>query len=765
MKVKIGQCIIIVQVKLKRDTERMFNNMKCVNCGQNEASIHLYASLNGQTQKIDLCQNCYQQLTASRGQNPNSGFFRNQMGNDPFNFGDLEQFFRQAQQQNRAQKQPNGPQPQQGKDGGKDGGLLGQYGVNLTEMARQGMIDPVIGRDSEIARVIEILNRRSKNNPVLTGEAGVGKTSVVEGLAQKIVDGDVPQKLLDKELIRLDVVSLVQGTGIRGQFEERMQQLMDQVRQNDKIILFIDEIHEIVGAGSAEGSMDAGNILKPALARGELQLIGATTLNEYRKIEKDSALERRFQPVRVSEPTPEQTLIILQGLRPKYEEYHHVKYSDEALEAAVKLSHRYIQDRFLPDKAIDLLDESGSKKNLTLKIVDPKEIDERIEAAEKEKDAALNAEDYEKAAYYRDQLLNLRNMKENPTSMDNNNSVTEKDIQLIVETKTNIPVGELQEKEQKQLKNLDADLKAHVIGQDEAIEKVSKAIRRNRVGFSRKNRPIGSFLFVGPTGVGKTELARQLANEMFGTEDSILRFDMSEYMEKHAVSKMIGSPPGYVGYEEAGQLTERVRRNPYSIVLLDEVEKAHPDVMHLFLQILEDGRLTDSQGRVVSFKDTIIIMTSNAGTGDQEASVGFGAALSGTTRSIIDKLGNYFKPEFINRFDAIVEFKSLSKEDLTSILTLMLDDVNTALADKEITINVSDEAKAKLIDLGYNPAMGARPLRRIIQDQIEDRVADYYLDHPSVKNLAFDIDSEGNIEVKHAEEEQIQEDEEVSETE
>ncbi len=766
MKVKIGQCILIVQVKIKkRNTERMFNNMKCINCGQNEASIHLYASLNGQTQKIDLCQNCYQQLTASRGQNPNSGFFRNQMGNDPFNFGDLEQFFRQAQQQNRAQKQSNGPQPQQSKDGGKDGGLLGQYGVNLTELARQGMIDPVIGRDSEIARVIEILNRRSKNNPVLTGEAGVGKTSVVEGLAQKIVDGDVPQKLLDKELIRLDVVSLVQGTGIRGQFEERMQQLMDQVRQNDKIILFIDEIHEIVGAGSAEGSMDAGNILKPALARGELQLIGATTLNEYRKIEKDSALERRFQPVRVSEPTPEQTLIILQGLRPKYEEYHHVKYSDEALEAAVKLSHRYIQDRFLPDKAIDLLDESGSKKNLTLKIVDPKEIEERIAAAEKEKDAALNAEDYEKAAYYRDQLLNLRNMKENPTSMDNNNRVTEKDIQLIVETKTNIPVGELQEKEQKQLKNLDTDLKAHVIGQDEAIEKVSKAIRRNRVGFSRKNRPIGSFLFVGPTGVGKTELARQLANEMFGTEDSILRFDMSEYMEKHAVSKMIGSPPGYVGYEEAGQLTERVRRNPYSIVLLDEVEKAHPDVMHLFLQILEDGRLTDSQGRVVSFKDTIIIMTSNAGTGDQEASVGFGAALSGTTRSIIDKLGNYFKPEFINRFDAIVEFKSLSREDLTSILTLMMDDVNNALADKEITIKVSDEAKAKLIDLGYNPAMGARPLRRIIQDQIEDRVADYYLDHPSVKNLAFDIDSEGNIEVKQAEEEQLQDEEEVRETE
>ncbi|MGP6138899.1 MULTISPECIES: AAA family ATPase [unclassified Jeotgalibaca] len=728
--------------------------MKCMNCGQNEASIHLYASLNGQTQKIDLCQNCYQQLKASRGQGRNPGFFGNQMSGDPF--GDLDQLFRQAQQQNRGQQQPNAPRPQQGNGGGKDGGLLGQYGVNLTELARQGMIDPVIGRDSEISRVIEILNRRSKNNPVLTGEAGVGKTAVVEGLAQKIVDGDVPQKLLDKELIRLDVVSLVQGTGIRGQFEERMQQLMDEVRQNDKIILFIDEIHEIVGAGSAEGSMDAGNILKPALARGELQLVGATTLNEYRKIEKDSALERRFQPVRVSEPTPEQTLIILQGLRPKYEDYHHVKYSDEALEAAVKLSHRYIQDRFLPDKAIDLLDESGSKKNLTLKIVDPKEIDERIETAEKEKEAALNAEDYEKAAYYRDQIVNLRNMKENPTSGDDNNLVTEKDIQVIVETKTNIPVGELQEKEQAQLKHLDSDLKAHVIGQDEAIHKVAKAIRRNRVGFSRKNRPIGSFLFVGPTGVGKTELARQLANEMFGTEDSIIRFDMSEYMEKHAVSKLIGSPPGYVGYEEAGQLTERVRRNPYSIVLLDEVEKAHPDVMHLFLQILEDGRLTDSQGRVVSFKDTIIIMTSNAGTGDQEASVGFGAALSGKTHSITDKLGNYFKPEFINRFDAIVEFQSLSKTDLTSILNLMLNDVNKALADKEIVISVSEKAKEKLIDLGYNPAMGARPLRRIIQDQIEDRVADHYLDHPSVKNIAFDVNENGEIEIKQALEVQVE---------
>lgn len=724
--------------------------MKCINCGLNEASIHLYASLNGQTQKIDLCQNCYQQLKASGGQSRNFNIFGNQPNGNPFDFGDLEQFFRQMPQPNRGQQKPaSEPRPNQGQgNGNKDGGLLGQYGVNLTELARQGAIDPVIGRDSEIARVIEILNRRSKNNPVLTGEAGVGKTSVVEGLAQKIVDGDVPQKLIDKELIRLDVVSLVQGTGIRGQFEERMQQLMDQVRNDDKIILFIDEIHEIVGAGSAEGSMDAGNILKPALARGELQLIGATTLNEYRKIEKDAALERRFQPVRVSEPTPEQALIILQGLQAKYEDYHKVKYSDEAIEAAVKLSHRYIQDRFLPDKAIDLLDESGSKKNLTLKTVDPNEIDNRIQTAEKEKEAATNAEDYEKAAYYRDQIANLRHMKENPQTLDQNNLVTEKDIQTIIEIKTNIPVGDLLEKEQTQLKNLDEDLKKHVIGQDDAINRVAKAIRRNRVGFSRKNRPIGSFLFVGPTGVGKTELARQLAQEMFGTEEAIIRFDMSEYMEKHAVSKLIGSPPGYVGYEEAGQLTERVRRTPYSIVLLDEVEKAHPDVMHLFLQILEDGRLTDAQGRTISFKDTVIIMTSNAGTGDQEASVGFGAALAGKTNSIIDKLSNYFKPEFINRFDAIVEFNSLSKENLTAILSLLLDDVNLALKDKDITITVSDKAKEKLIDLGYNPAMGARPLRRIIQEQIEDRVADYYLDNPKVKNIDFDVNEDDMIFVK-----------------
>ncbi len=720
--------------------------MICQNCGKNEASIHLYASVNGQRRQIDLCQSCYQEFKLSQSQNRNNFNPRSQAPVDPFSFGNLDAFFKQMQQdqEQNTQRRP-APETAQGGNGGKKGGLLDEFGINLTQMARDGAIDPVIGRDSEIARVIEILNRRTKNNPVLTGEAGVGKTAVVEGLAQKIVDGDVPQKLLEKEVIRLDVVSLVQGTGIRGQFEERMQQLLDEIRANKNIILFIDEIHEIVGAGSAEGSMDAGNILKPALARGEFQLVGATTLNEYRRIEKDAALERRFQPVRVNEPTPEQTLIILQGIRPKYEDYHHVKYSDKALEAAVKLSHRYIQDRFLPDKAIDLLDESGSKKNLTIKAIDPKQIEERIEMSEKEKQAALHAEDYEKAAYYRDQITNLQKMKENPSPADGEPIVTEEDIQKIIEIKTNIPVGELLEKEQAQLKSLDVDLKKHVIGQDEAVDKVSKAIRRNRIGFSRKNRPIGSFLFVGPTGVGKTELAKQLAIEMFGTDESIIRFDMSEYMEKHAVSKLIGSPPGYIGYEEAGQLTERVRRNPYSIVLLDEVEKAHPDVMHLFLQILDDGRLTDSQGRTVSFKDTIIIMTSNAGTGVQEASVGFGAAMKGKTHSILNRLNDYFKPEFINRFDAIIEFNQLSKENLSSIVTLMLDDVNALLKDKEITVTVSQKAKDRLIDLGYDPSMGARPLRRVIQDQIEDQVAEFYLDNPRIKELFVDADDDGQI--------------------
>lgn len=670
-----------------------------------------------------------------------------------FNFGSLEDFMNamnDMQSQAAGQNgQAAGPQGQQagGRRGGK--GILGQYGINLTEMARQGKIDPVIGRDNEIKRVIEILNRRTKNNPVLIGEAGVGKTAVVEGLAQAIVSGQVPEKLANKEIIRLDVVSLVQGTGIRGQFEKRMQQLMEEVRKNTNIILFIDEIHEIMGAGNAEGGMDAGNVLKPALARGDFQLVGATTLNEYRKIEKDAALARRFQPVEVDEPSVDETIKILNGIKARYQDYHHVKYTDEAVVAAAKLSDRYIQDRFLPDKAIDLLDEAGSRKNLTLKTADPNMIENEIHTAEAHKQQAVDNQDYEKAAFYRDQVTRLEKAKKDAEENHTEESatVTAQDMQKIVEEKTNIPVGDLQQQEENQLRDLDKELEAHVIGQNQAVNKVARAIRRNRIGLNKSGRPIGSFLFVGPTGVGKTETAKQLAKQLFGSKDAMIRFDMSEYMDKTSTSKLIGAAPGYVGYEEAGQLTEQVRRHPYSLILLDEVEKAHPDVMHMFLQILDDGRLTDSQGRTVSFKDTIIIMTSNAGTGDAVASVGFGAEAAGSTHSIIDKLTNYFKPEFLNRFDDIVQFNALTKEDLMKIVNLMIADVNGMLKEKDLHITVPDDVDEKLVDLGYDPKMGARPLRRVIQEQIEDRIADYVLDHGDVHDLAAQLDSAGNITV------------------
>ncbi|CAI3328338.1 ATP-dependent Clp protease ATP-binding subunit [Enterococcus cecorum] len=729
--------------------------MNCQNCGKNEATIHLYTSVNGQKRQFDLCQNCYQKLKA------NQGSMNQNMYQDPFGFSNfddlLSQFSRQMQQNPQNQQVPptqsgfmGGQPPRQGQNGGN--GLLDQFGVNITQQARDGKIDPVIGRDQEINRVIEILNRRNKNNPVLIGEPGVGKTAVVEGLALKIVAEEVPQKLQGKEVIRLDVASLVQGTGIRGQFEERMQQLIQEVTNADNIILFIDEVHEIVGAGLAgEGALDAGNILKPSLARGELQLIGATTLNEYRMIEKDPALERRMQPVQVDEPSVEETITILKGIQKRYEDYHHVKYTDEAIEQAAILSNRYIQDRFLPDKAIDLLDEAGSKKNLTIAFVDPKSIEKKLDYAQQQKREASQEEDFEKAAYYRDQITKLEKLMKTQVEDEEMPFVTEKDMEKIVEEKTGIPVGDLKEKEQTQLKNLADDLNKRVIGQQEAVEKVSKAIRRNRIGLGKVNRPIGSFLFVGPTGVGKTELAKQLAYELFGSTDAMIRFDMSEYMEKHSVSKLIGSPPGYVGYEEAGQLTEKVRRNPYSLILLDEIEKAHPDVLHMFLQILDDGRLTDAKGRTVSFKDTIIIMTSNAGAGKIEASVGFGAAIEGRTKSVLGQLNQFFTPEFLNRFDGIVEFKALSKENLLLILDLMLSEVNEQLARQEIHVDVDDAVKEKLVELGYNPAMGARPLRRVIQDKIEDQVAECYLDAPDVKNMHAVLDENGEIIVKAAE--------------
>ncbi|HEW1524323.1 TPA: ATP-dependent Clp protease ATP-binding subunit [Streptococcus pneumoniae] len=740
--------------------------MLCQNCKINDSTIHLYTNLNGKQKQIDLCQNCYKIIKTD----PNNSLFKGMTDLNNRDFDPFGDFFNDLNNFRPSSNTPPIPPTQSGGGYGGNGGygsqnrgsaqtpppsqekgLLEEFGINVTEIARRGDIDPVIGRDDEIIRVIEILNRRTKNNPVLIGEPGVGKTAVVEGLAQKIVDGDVPHKLQGKQVIRLDVVSLVQGTGIRGQFEERMQKLMEEIRKREDIILFIDEIHEIVGAGSAsDGNMDAGNILKPALARGELQLVGATTLNEYRIIEKDAALERRMQPVKVDEPTVDETITILKGIQKKYEDYHHVQYTDAAIEAAATLSNRYIQDRFLPDKAIDLLDEAGSKMNLTLNFVDPKVIDQRLIEAENLKSQATREEDFEKAAYFRDQIAKYKEMQKKKITDQDTPIISEKTIEHIIEQKTNIPVGDLKEKEQSQLIHLAEDLKSHVIGQDDAVDKIAKAIRRNRVGLGTPNRPIGSFLFVGPTGVGKTELSKQLAIELFGSADSMIRFDMSEYMEKHSVAKLVGAPPGYVGYDEAGQLTEKVRHNPYSLILLDEVEKAHPDVMHMFLQVLDDGRLTDGQGRTVSFKDAIIIMTSNAGTGKTEASVGFGAAREGRTNSVLGELGNFFSPEFMNRFDGIIEFKALSKDNLLQIVELMLADVNKRLSSNNIRLDVTDKVKEKLVDLGYDPKMGVRPLRRTIQDYIEDTITDYYLENPNEKDLKAVMTSKGNIQIKSA---------------
>lgn len=686
-----------------------------------------------------------------------SRFFRITHGDimasqDPFGFGNInfDEMMRamneQMQTSSANQSTSNTTQDKKNKQN-KRPTLLEEYGINLTQQAREGKLDPVIGRDQEISRTIEILNRRTKNNPVLIGEAGVGKTAVVEGLAQSIVANKVPEKLRSKEVIRLDMSAMVQGTAMRGQFEGRMRQLMKEVASNDDVILFIDEIHEIMGAGNAEGGMDAGNILKPALARGEFQLIGATTLNEYRKIEKDGAIARRFQPVQVNEPSKSATITILKGIQKRYEDYHHVTFTDEAITAAVELSDRYITERFLPDKAIDLIDEAGSRKNLSMKIADPKTIQAKIDHAESLKQEAIDKEDFEKASYWRDQANQLTSQKaqvEAHPEMFKPQAITEKDILQIIEDKTDIPVGALKENEANQLQTLDQNLSTYIIGQDDAVATVAKAIRRNRIGLTKSGRPIGSFLFVGPTGVGKTELAKQLAQEMFGSKDALIRFDMSEYMEKHAVSKLIGAPAGYVGYEEAGQLTEQVRRHPYSLVLIDEAEKAHPDVMNMFLQILDDGRLTDAQGHVVSFKDTIIIMTSNAGSTDTgNTPMGFNQV--DAQSRLLQRLENYFRPEFLNRFDDIIEFQTLTQKHLLTIVDLLLADMNANLADNNLNVIVSDSAKAKLAELGYNPALGARPLRRVLQDKIADQLADYYLAHPASTVLLADLDDANHI--------------------
>ena len=622
---------------------------------------------------------------------------------------------------------------------------LNQYGKNLTALAKESKLDPVIGRKNEIQRIIEILSRRTKNNPVLIGEPGVGKTAVVEGLAQMIVDNKVPEILKNKKVVSLDMSAMIAGAKYRGDFEERLKNVLQEIKKAGNIILFIDEMHTIIGAGAAEGAMDAANILKPLLSRGEIQIIGATTLNEYRKhIEKDAALERRFQTVIVDEPTTEDTVKILSGLKDKYEAHHKVKITDEAIKAAVDLSERYINDRFLPDKAIDLIDEACSKIKLRT-VTMPKNIldmENKIEKVSKEKEEAIISQSFEKAAKLRDEEKELKDKvnkaRENWKKKEENKeaSVNAEDIANVVSAWTKIPVTKLTKTESEKLKNLDLELKKRVIGQDDAVEALARAIKRARVGLQNENRPIGSFMFLGPTGVGKTELTKALAENLFGNENQLIRLDMSEFMEAHSVSKLIGSPPGYVGYDEGGQLTEQVRRKPYSIVLFDEIEKAHPDVFNMLLQILDDGRLTDSTGRTVSFKNTVIIMTSNAGARNivEHHSIGFmnkedsKKDYEKTRDEVMAELKKIFRPEFLNRLDDIIVFKKLSNESIEKITKIMLDEFIKRLEKKNIKVDVSDDVKKYISKVGFDDTYGARPLRRAIQSKIEDKFAEEMLD-------------------------------------
>lgn len=626
---------------------------------------------------------------------------------------------------------------------------LNQFGGDLTKCAREGKLDPVIGRKKEIERVIEILSRRTKNNPCLIGEPGVGKTAVVEGLAEKIVAEDVPQMLKNKRVVSLDIASMVAGAKYRGDFEERIKKCLEEVKKAGDVILFIDEVHTIVGAGSAEGAVDAANILKPLLARGEVQVIGATTLNEYRKyIEKDSALERRFSPVTVGEPSQEETVEILKGIRDKYEAHHNVKITDEAIKASVELSTRYINDRFLPDKAIDLIDEAASKVKMRT-YTEPdslKKLSDKIAQLDKEKEDAIRSQDFEKAASIRDkekaakEKLGKEKEKWESKNTKSITTLTEEDIAEVVSSWTGVPVQKLTQSENEKLKNLEETLHKRVIGQNEAVEAVAKAIRRGRVGLKDPNRPIGSFLFLGPTGVGKTELSKALAESLFGNENAMIRIDMSEYMEPHSVAKLIGSPPGYVGFDEGGQLTEKIRRKPYSVILFDEIEKAHPDVMNMLLQILDDGRLTDSQGRMVNFKNTVVIMTSNIGARliTDKNTLGFTIAnnqkeetqkeYEAIKKDVMGELKKEFRPEFINRIDEIIVFHKLNEEDIKQIIDIMLSQVTKRLQEQNMELTIDDSVKELIAKKGIDVNYGARPLKRAIQNLLEDKIAEAILD-------------------------------------
>lgn len=642
-------------------------------------------------------------------------------------------------------EEPNAKKQQKAQNQNPNTPTLNQYGRDLNEMARDGKLDPIIGRSAEIERVIQILSRRTKNNPVLIGDPGVGKTAIAEGLAQKIVEGDVPESLKNKRVITLDLSSMVAGAKYRGEFEERLKNVMNEIREAKEVILFIDEMHTIIGAGAAEGAIDASNILKPALARGEVQAIGATTLDEYKKhIEKDTALERRFQPVVVGEPSKEEALQILEGLRDKYEAHHKVKITDQALKAAVELSDRYITDRYLPDKAIDLIDEAASKVRIKTFTAPPdlKKLEDELAGLEKEKSEAISLQDYEKAAKVRDREAEIKVQLESQKKSwsdkahSEDSVVGEEEVAIIVSSWTGVPVTKMAEAESQRLLNLEKILHDRVIGQEEAVAAVAKAIKRARVGLKDPNRPVGSFIFLGPTGVGKTELTKALAEALFGDESAMIRVDMSEYMEKHTVSRLIGSPPGYVGYDEGGQLTEKVRRKPYSVVLLDEIEKAHPDVFNILLQILEDGRLTDGKGRTVDFKNTVVIMTSNVGahTIKKQKVLGFTAstdekdsAYEKMKDNVMEELRKSFRPEFLNRIDDIIVFHQLEETHLKEIVDIMMSSLIKRIKDMNIDMIVSDEAKALLMKKGFDTQYGARPLRRAITKLVEDQLSEEIL--------------------------------------
>ena len=650
---------------------------------------------------------------------------------------------------------------------------LEEFGSDLTKQAEEAKLDPCVGRSNEIRRVTQILGRRTKNNPCLVGEPGVGKSAIAEGLAQQIASGTVPETLEGKRMMTLDMGLLVAGTKYRGEFEERLKKLMDEVKQDDAIILFIDEVHTLIGAGAAEGAIDAANILKPALARGELQCIGATTIDEYRKhIEKDPALERRFQPVQVPEPTVDETIEILKGLRERYEVHHKLKYTDEALECAAKFSSQYISDRFLPDKAIDLIDEAGSRVRLEHTSIpeEAKELDKELKALQKEKDTAIRGQDFEAAGSIRDKEVELKSQikaitekkqeeakAEIESGKETGPTVTEQDIADVVAAWTGIPVDKVASDEAQRLMGMEEKLHERLIGQEEAIVACSRAVRRSRTGLKSPNRPVASFIFAGPTGVGKSELAKSLSQFYFGSEEAMVRLDMSEFMERHTVSKLIGSPPGYVGYSEGGQLTEAVRRRPYTLVLFDEIEKAHPDVFNMMLQILEDGRLTDSKGRVIDFKNTLIIMTSNVGASQiEKGGGGLGFQLDDNVedqsyqriKSLVqDELKNYFRPEFLNRLDEIIIFRQLNKQEVREIAMIMLNNVFKRLKEKEITLDVTDRFKDKVVDEGFSPAFGARPLRRAIMRLLEDNLAEKMLTGEIAEGTSaiMDVNAEGEI--------------------